>query len=52
MFKISINTNISVLRFYGYIENIEEILMDILTKISMEEKWFKTHENVYKTLKK
>ena len=52
MFKILINTDISVLEFYRYIGNIEEISIDILIKISMEEKWFKIHENVYKTFKK
>ena len=31
-FKISLNTNISVLEFYKYIRNIGEISMDILKK--------------------
>ena len=34
-FEISINTDILVLRFYGHIGNIGEILVDILTKISV-----------------
>ena len=41
-FEIWINTNISILKFNGYIKNI----MDILTKISIEQKLFKIHENV------
>ena len=32
-FKISVNADISLLGFYGYIGNIEEISVDILTKI-------------------
>ena len=31
--KISVITDISVLRFYGYIGNINKIYVDILTKI-------------------
>ena len=34
--KISENTDISVIRFYGYIGNIGKISMDILTKISVD----------------
>ena len=34
-----------------YIENIEEISMDILTKISMKWKLFKIHENIWKNSK-
>ena len=41
MFEISINTNILVFGFYGYIENIGEISMNILTKIPIRKKWFK-----------
>ena len=37
--------DISVLGFYGYIENINKILVDILTKISVERKLFKIHGN-------
>ena len=33
--KIWVNTNISVLGFYGYIENIDKISMDIFTKTSV-----------------
>ena len=36
--KILVITNISVLGFYGYIENIGKISMDILTKISVKRK--------------
>ena len=42
-FEISINTDILVLRFYGYIKNISKISMNILTKISMEQKLLKNH---------
>ena len=31
-FEMSINTDISILRFYEYIENISKIMMDILKK--------------------
>ena len=34
-FKISINTDISVIGFYENIENIEKISVDIFTKISV-----------------
>ena len=44
-----VNTDISVLRFY---ENIGEILVDILTKISMMQKLFKIHNNAWKNSKK
>ena len=43
--KISVNTDILVLGFYEYIENIGEISVDILTKISMRRKLFKIHKN-------
>ena len=33
--KISVNTDISVIGFYGNIENISKISMDIFTKISV-----------------
>ena len=33
--KIWVNINISILGFYGYIENIDKISMDIFTKISV-----------------
>ena len=33
--KISVNMNISVIGFYGNIENIGKILMNIFTKISV-----------------
>ena len=46
LFEISVNTDISVLEFYRYIENIGEILVDILTKILVRWKLFKIHENV------
>ena len=45
-FEISINTNISVFRFYGYIGNIREISVDILTKLSIRRKLFKIHGNI------
>ena len=44
MMKISIITNISILRFYGYIKNIEkvdifsQISVDIFSQISVERK--------------
>ena len=34
--KISVIMNMSILRFYGYIENIREISVDIFSQISME----------------
>ena len=43
MYEILVNTDISVFGFYG---NIGEILVNILTKISLKHKWFKIHENV------
>ena len=43
--KISVTTHTSVFRFYGYIENIEKISMDIFSQISMEQKLFKIHKN-------
>ena len=42
-FEMSINTDISILRFYEYIENISKIMMDILKKILMEQKLLKIH---------
>ena len=33
--KISVNTDISVIEFYGNIENIGKISVDIFTKISV-----------------
>ena len=36
--KISVNTDISVLEFYGYIGNIGKILVNIFTKISVKQK--------------
>ena len=36
--QISVITDVSVLRFYRYIENIGEISIDILTKISVKRK--------------
>ena len=33
--KISVNTDISVIRFYKNIENIRKISVDIFTKISI-----------------
>ena len=44
MMKISIITNISVLRFYRYIRNIE--------KISVERKLFKIYRNAWENSKK
>ena len=43
--EISINTDISVLEFYGYIRNIGEISMNIFTQISMRQKLSKIDEN-------
>ena len=37
MIKISVNTDISVIGFYGNIRNIGKILLDIFTKISVIE---------------
>ena len=51
VFEISVNTDISILEFYEYIENIEEISMNILTQISMERKLFKIDGNAWKTPK-
>ena len=36
--EISVNTNISVLGFYGYMGNIEEISVDIFHQISVRQK--------------
>ena len=38
--------HISVLRFYGYIKDVEEISMDILTKKLIRRKLFKIHRNI------
>ena len=38
--KISINTDISVIGFYGNIRNIDKISVDIFTKISVRLKKF------------
>ena len=51
LFEISVNTDISILGFYGYIENIGEILVDILTKILVRQKLFKIHENIWNNSK-
>ena len=37
LWKISVNTDISVLEFYEYIINIEEISVDIFTQISIRQ---------------
>ena len=50
--KISVIMNMSILRFYGYIENIGEISVDIFSQISMEQKLFKIHRNAWKNSKK
>ena len=42
MFDISVNTNISILEFYGYIEKIS---MDIFTQILVRQKSFKIDGN-------
>ena len=46
MMKISVITDILVLRFYGYIGNVS---IDILEKISVSLKLLKNHENIKKT---
>ena len=51
-FEILVNTDISALEFYGYIGNIGEISMDILTKILVRGKLFKIHGNIWKNSKK
>ena len=43
--EISINMDISVLGFYGYIGNIEEISMDIFHQISVRQKLSKIDAN-------
>ena len=66
--KISVITNISVLRFYGYIRNIEkisvdffsqilvdffsQISVDIFSQILVERKLFKIYKNACKNSKK
>ena len=42
-------TDISVLQFYGYIEYIRDISMDILTQM-VDQKVIKSHGNVKKKL--
>ena len=49
--KISVNKNISVIRFYKYIRNIGKISMDTFTKISEKRKLYKIHINTSKFLK-
>ena len=44
--EISINMDLLVLGFYGYIGNIGEISMDIFHQISVRQKLFKIHENI------
>ena len=44
--KILVNTDILVLGFYWYIENISKISVDILIKILVGRKLLKIHENV------
>ena len=44
--EISVFTDISVLRFYGYIGNIGEISVDIFSQISIESKLFKINRNI------
>ena len=46
MIEISVNTDISVLRFYGYIGNIGEISVDIFHQISVRQKLSKIDGNV------
>ena len=49
--KISVIMEISVFRFYRYIEYIGDILEDILKeKITVDKKLIKIHGNVRKTL--
>ena len=43
--EISVNTDISVLGFYGYIGNIGEISVDIFHQISMRQKLSKIDGN-------
>ena len=45
VFDISVNTNISILGFYGYIGNIKKISMDIFTQILVRQKSFKIDGN-------
>ena len=52
MMKILVITNISVLRFYGYIRNIEKISVDIFSQILVERKLFKIYRNAWKNSKK
>ena len=43
--EISVNTDISILGFYGYIENIGEISVDIFHQISVWQKLSKIDGN-------
>ena len=43
--EISVNTDISILGFYGYIENIGEISVDIFHQISVRQKLSKIDGN-------
>ena len=49
--EISVFTDISVLRFYGYIENIGEISVDIFSQILMSENYLKLIGMLEKTSK-
>ena len=50
--EISINMDISILGFYRYIKNISKISMGVLIKMSIKQKLFKIHGNVWKKLPK
>ena len=50
--EISVFTDISGLRFHGYIGNIGEISVDIFSQISIESKLFKINRNTWKNFKK
>ena len=52
MFEISINMDISVLIFYGYIKNIRENIDGYFDKNIDQTKWFKIHENGLKNFQK
>ena len=53
--KILVNTDISILEFYGYIRSIGIISVDIFTKISVKQKltkkYFEIHVNTLKMCK-
>ena len=49
--EISVFTDISVLRFYGYIENIGEISVAIFSQILMSENYLKLIGMLEKTSK-